>query len=88
MSTMTNQDRPLSEAQARKLWDGLSPAMRRMLPRERRHNDCTSNTVATMRALENRGLGERRRHGYGSGRPDYTWRMTPTGRVVWTAGDA
>ncbi len=50
--------------------------------KRQRFNDCTSNTVATMKALEVRGLGKRQRIGYGSGRPDYIWNPSDLGRAV------
>ena len=61
----------------------LSPAQCRFHVGERqRCNDCTSNMVATMKALEARGLGKRQRIGYGSGRPDYIWDPSDLGRAV------
>ncbi len=61
----------------------LTPAQRRFGIRGRlRYSDCTSNTVATMKALEARGLGKRQRIGYGSGRPDYIWDPSDLGRAV------
>lgn len=61
----------------------LTPAQCRFdIGKKRRFNDCTTNTVATMRALEGRGLGARQRMGYGSGRPDYTWHPSDLGRAV------
>lgn len=65
-------------APAAEIAAALTPAQRRFsFATQRRHNDCTSNLVATMKALERKGLGRALRMGFGSGRPDYTWHPSP-----------